>query len=101
MSISLSSLDTSRKPSPIRSGTAALRLGRMKAPSPLTMDREDPMFSDEEELVLPPKRKRMLKERLAPTLREHLDNPMDEADNTVSLVLTNAEEEINDFFERT
>ncbi|EJF60681.1 hypothetical protein DICSQDRAFT_170830 [Dichomitus squalens LYAD-421 SS1] len=100
-SISLSSPDTSREPSPIRSGTAALRLGRTKAPSPLTTDGEDPLFLDEEEPVPPPKCKRTLKERLAPTLREHLDDPMDEADDTVSLGLTDAEEEIDDFFERT
>ncbi|EJF55453.1 hypothetical protein DICSQDRAFT_175886, partial [Dichomitus squalens LYAD-421 SS1] len=67
-SISLSSPDTSRQPSPIRSGTATLRLGRTKAPSPLTTDGEDPLFSDEEEPVPPPKRKRTLKERLTPTL---------------------------------
>ncbi|TBU38420.1 hypothetical protein BD309DRAFT_1022876 [Dichomitus squalens] len=95
-SISLSSPDTSRQPSPIRSGTATLRLGRTKAPSPLTTDGEDPLFSDEGEPVPPPKRKRTLKERLAPTLRECLDDLMDEADNAVSLGLTDAEEEIND-----
>ncbi|EJF57686.1 hypothetical protein DICSQDRAFT_173654, partial [Dichomitus squalens LYAD-421 SS1] len=100
-SISLSSPDTSREPSPIRSGTTALRLGRTKAPSPLTTDGEDPLFLDEEEPVPPPKRKHTLKERLAPTLRERLDDPMDEADDAVSLGLTDAEEEIDDFFERT
>ncbi|TBU25560.1 hypothetical protein BD311DRAFT_669430, partial [Dichomitus squalens] len=100
-SISLSSPDTSREPSPIRSGTATLRLGRTKAPSPLTTDGEDPLSSDKEEPVPPPKRKHTLKERLAPTLRERLDEPMDEADNAVSLGLTDAEEEIDDFFERT
>ncbi|EJF55432.1 hypothetical protein DICSQDRAFT_175914 [Dichomitus squalens LYAD-421 SS1] len=100
-SISLSSPDTSRKPSPIRSGTAVLRLGRMKAPSPLTTDGEDPLSSDEEEPVPLPKRKRTLKERLAPILRERLDDPMDEADDAVFLGLTDAEEEIDDFFERT
>ena len=83
----------SRETSPMRSGTAALRFGKIKARSSATTDGEDPLSSDMDEPVPAPKRKRTLKERL--------DDPMDVMDDAVSLGLTDCEDEVEEFFDRT
>ena len=85
----------SRTPSPTRSGTAALVFGKRTSTHSSvagTSDLED----------LPKnKRKRTLKERVAPTLIERMGEPMDEGEDAISLGLSDFEDEVNTFFDKS
>ena len=47
------------------------------------------------------KRKRTLKERVAPTLIERMGEPVDEGEDAISLGLSDFEDEVNTFFDKS